>query len=184
MPTFEERYTAWIDGQLAGDELAEFERELESRGRADAEADRADAHRLGSLLRRQAVPAIPRPDFFNEQLLKRIAAESAPAAVPASETPAHGTFWTLPNLAWAAAVCLLASFAVYQGSHPHGRPDTGLVGSLVQPSPELLSAETEILNSVTDDPSITATPIHSEKDHMTVLWLDGLDYLPASYQLQ
>ena len=35
MQTFEERYTAWIDGKLTGAELAAFEREL---------ADRPAAH--------------------------------------------------------------------------------------------------------------------------------------------
>ena len=182
MPTFEERYTAWIDGQLAGPELAEFERELESRGnRAAAEADRADAQRLSRFLRAQPVPAMPNADFFNTQLLQRITAEDAPVVVPANERPAERrTFWSLPNLAWAAAICLLLSFAVFEGA----RRPTGLEGSASQPSPALLTAESEIINTVTDDPNITATPIRAQNDGLTVLWLDGLDYLPASYQLQ
>jgi anti-sigma factor RsiW len=184
MPTFEERYTAWIDGQLAGAELTEFERELETRGdRAVAEADRADAQRLGRFLRSLPAPVLPNADFFNTQLLQRIAAETAPKAVPAHERPAETaspSFWSLPNLAWAAAACLLLSLAIFQGSH---RP-TGLEGSASQPSPGFASAESEIVSTVTDDPNITATPIRAANDGMTVLWLDGLDYLPASYQLQ
>jgi hypothetical protein len=185
-PTFEERYTAWIDGQLIGEDLANFERELETRGdRAAAEADRADAQRLGRLLRSQPAPVMPNADFFNAQLLQRIAAANAPVAVPAHERAAEGvgdrrTFWSLPNLAWAAAVCLLLSLAVFQGT----RGPRGLAGSAAQPSPALVSAESEIINTVTDDPNITATPIRATNDGMTVLWLDGLDYLPASYQLQ
>ena len=55
MKTFEERYTAWIDGQLQGDALTAFEQELARRAEAgDAEAaetDRAQALGLRALLK-------------------------------------------------------------------------------------------------------------------------------------
>ena len=37
MKTFEEKWTAWIDGELAGDELAQFEASLPDRATAEAE---------------------------------------------------------------------------------------------------------------------------------------------------
>ena len=51
MKTFEERYTAWIDGQLTGTALTAFEQELARRaeaGDAAAEVDKADALQLRS----------------------------------------------------------------------------------------------------------------------------------------
>ncbi len=51
MKTFEERYTAWIDGQLEGPALTAFELELARRAAAgEARADKADAARLHRLL--------------------------------------------------------------------------------------------------------------------------------------
>ena len=42
MKTFEERYTAWIDGQLEGGALTAFEQELTRRAaEGEAEADKA-----------------------------------------------------------------------------------------------------------------------------------------------
>ena len=37
MKTFEEKWTAWIDGELTGDELAEFEASLPDQAAAEAE---------------------------------------------------------------------------------------------------------------------------------------------------
>ena len=52
MKTFEERYTAWIDGRLEGSALTAFEQELTRRAAAgEAQADRQDTQRLRALLR-------------------------------------------------------------------------------------------------------------------------------------
>jgi hypothetical protein len=42
----------------------------------------------------------------------------------------------------------------------------------------------QILEADPKAPKVYATAIHSDQDNLTVLWLDGLDYLPASYQLK
>jgi hypothetical protein len=184
-PTFEERYTAWIDGRLAGEELAAFERELESAGREAAEADREDVQRLGKLLRRHAAPTMPRADAFNAALLERIGREGEterePAAIPVNETPARGSHWNRSKLAWAAAIALLAALAVIKV--PRGDQWTT---ANVAPPPigARQQVAAEIVNASTSDADISVTPITSEQDGFTVLWLDGLDYLPASYQLQ
>ena len=54
MTTFEERYTAWLDGKLMGPELAAFERELPDR--EAAEAEKRDLGKLRLLLRRHGDP--------------------------------------------------------------------------------------------------------------------------------
>src|SRR3978361_1924190 len=105
MKPFEERYTAWIDGRLAGDELAEFERTLPDR--ATAEADRAQARRCGEFLRRHAeAPALSNADFFSHQLMERLAAEER-AGRPAAAASSQPRFFTWPGLVWASAFCAL-----------------------------------------------------------------------------
>ena len=32
--------------------------------------------------------------------------------------------------------------------------------------------------------NLWVTAVHADDDELTVLWVDGLEYLPASYQLQ
>src|SRR3954462_6242973 len=107
MKPFEELYTAWIDGRLTGEELADFERALPDR--AAAETDRAQAHSCGEMLRRHAVaPSLSNADFFSHQLMERIAAEERvprPARRP--------RFFTWPGLAWASAFCALALIGGY-----------------------------------------------------------------------
>ena len=49
MKTFEERFTAWVDGQLTGEALAAFEKELAAH--PEATADRDAALKIGELLR-------------------------------------------------------------------------------------------------------------------------------------
>ena len=51
MKTFEEKWTAWLDGQLSGRELSEFEASLPDK--AAAEAEKAGARKLGALLKRE-----------------------------------------------------------------------------------------------------------------------------------
>src|SRR5690349_7817489 len=105
MKTFEERYTAWIDGQLSGPELERFEAEL---GAApEAEADRAGAQRLGDFLRRHSgTPKLANADFFTHQIMHRIASEAAEAPAPARRRWWQGS---LRQLAWAGAASLLVA---------------------------------------------------------------------------
>lgn len=51
MKTFEEKYTAWLDDQLTGRELSEFVASLPDK--AAAEAEKAEAKKLGQLLKRE-----------------------------------------------------------------------------------------------------------------------------------
>ena len=56
MKTFEEKWTAWVDDQLTGEELAEFEALLPDK--AAAEAEKRDARKLRALLKRERVALI------------------------------------------------------------------------------------------------------------------------------
>ncbi len=51
MKTFEEKWTAWLDDQLSGRELSEFEASLPDK--AAAQAEKAEAKKLGELLKRE-----------------------------------------------------------------------------------------------------------------------------------
>src|SRR4026209_1930799 len=71
MKPFEERFTAWVDGQLSGDELAEFEKELAQH--PDAASERAAAQKLTKLLREHSTaPALTNAEFFNLQIQQHI----------------------------------------------------------------------------------------------------------------
>jgi anti-sigma factor RsiW len=81
MKTFEEKWTAWLDGQLSGRELAEFEALLPDK--AAAEAEKADVRKLGALLKRElGVSALTNEEFFSHQLRERIRESSVPSVEP------------------------------------------------------------------------------------------------------
>lgn len=166
MKTFEEKYTAWIDGELTGPELETFEVEL--RGSAGAAPDKASALQLGELLRAHATPPLlDNEDFFNHQIAERIRLEepaSSRGAVPRR----------LIRFAWAGAFCLLVAGLLFRFAIPFG--------------PQQNRSEAEYMAQVIDahpgDPAISATAFHSKADNVTVLWLDGLEDLPKDSALE
>lgn len=166
MKTFEEKWTAWLDGQLSGQELTEFEGSLPDL--AVAEAEKRDALRLGAFLKEQlAAQALSNEEFFNHQLRERIARDTQDRERPAS------TWWTIPRLVWSGATAL-ALFAittvVLMSQHPAGEQSEYL---------------TQILNSRVDpaaNPNATIYIFESKNDNkVTVLWTEGLQTLPADY---
>ncbi len=167
--SFEAQTTAWIDGCLPESERAAFEAECERRGipPAEREADRLRTRQLGRLLRSHAmaidVPhALAHPDFFNAQLLRQIDAETpCPESAPFP--------WPLRRLAFGGlaslgAAALLFAALVFPALHRPGPP------------PEYYA---RILNSQTTDPAISAVAMHLKSENVPVLWIDGLDYVPA-----
>lgn len=168
MKTFEERFTAWVDGRLVGEELAAFEKELAAHPEAADERDAA--LKLRGLLREHpAAPVLSNADFFNLQLQQRIAAES-----PRARAADRGTwsFWTLPRLALAGALSLVFAGVLFK--------------TLIPPSVTYDTAPyfAQVVEAWPADPGISASTVYSPEDNVTVLWLDGLDPIPASYQLQ
>ena len=120
MKTFEEKFTAWVDGELKGRELAEFEAELPHA--LDARLEKLAAHQIGELFREHGrAPELTNEDFFNHQIMQRIEAE-----LPIPETkPVRRQFaWSLPRLAMAGAFSLLVAFGLYHTLIPKaGQPD-------------------------------------------------------------
>jgi hypothetical protein len=168
MKTFEEKWTAWLDGQLSGRELSEFEAALPDK--AAAEAEKAEAKKLGAILKRElGAPALANEEFFSHQLSERIRESSAASAE--RETIAS-TWWTIPRMLWTGtaslAVFLIFTIFVMRDKNP------------VEESQYL----TQILNARVDpvvSPNATVSMFEVKQDRVTVLWTEGLQSLPADY---
>ena len=167
MKTFEEKWTAWLDGQLAGKELVEFEASLPDR--AAAEAEKRDAKKLGKLLKQElGTSSFANEEFFSHQLSERIAREGAAQ----DRQGARSTWWTVPRLVWSGATALamfvLFTVVVVRDKNPADQS-------------QYLS---QILNARVDPglgPNATITMFESKEDRVTVLWTEGLQSLPADY---
>ena len=169
MKTFEEKWTAWVDGQLSGRELSEFESSLPDK--AAAEAEKAGARKLGELLKRELIArALTNEEFFSHQLRESIARLRE---APAWQTRgARSTWWTIPRLLWTGAASL-AVFLVF----------TVLVMHEKNPAEESQYL-TQILNTRVDpvvSPNATVSIFAVKQDRVTVLWTEGLQSLPADY---
>ena len=169
MKTFEEKWTAWLDGQLSGTDLAEFEASLPDK--AAAEAEKRDAKKLGALLKAQlGARALSNEEFFSHQLGEKIARESA---VPSRETTGEiSTWWTIRRLFWAGAT----SLALFVICAVFVLRDKG-------PS-EQSQYLTQILNMRVDptiSPDATISVFEAKQDRVTVIWTEGLQSLPPEY---
>src|SRR5215470_3422445 len=168
MKTFEEKWTAWLDGQLSGRELSEFEASLPDK--AAAEAEKADAKKLSALLKRElGISALTNEEFFSHQLHERIRESS----VSSVEREARGsTWWTIPRLLWTGTASLTV-FLIF----------TMLVMRDKNPTEESQYL-TQILNARVDpvvSPNATVSMFEVKQDRVTVLWTEGLQSLPADY---
>jgi hypothetical protein len=169
MKTFEEKWTSWLDGQLTGRELAEFEASLPDR--AAAEAEKADAKKVGALLKRElTAQTLANEEFFNHQLRERIARDRV---MPARERHvAVPTWWTIRRLlltgSASLAVFLIFAIFVTRDKNPAGQSQY----------------LTQILNARVDpvvSPNATISMFEAKEDRVTVLWTEGLQSLPADY---
>ena len=168
MKTFEERYTAWIDGQLTGSALTAFEEELARRSAAgEIEADRTDALRLRHLLRDHLeAPELNNAEFFSHQLRERINAERASTVRRPEGAAARGGLlalfpWSVARVAGLGAACLFVAGALYYGLEP-GTPSTGGVkvvsttpaapGTTGQSKPEAVASQEPVAAPVQNHP--------------------------------
>jgi hypothetical protein len=169
MKTFEEKWTAWLDDQLTGKELEDFEASLPDK--EAAEAEKRDATKLGMLLKQElGAQPFSNEEFFNHQLRERIAREDA------QDRPRRGgersTWWTVPRLVWTGAVSLalfmICAVVVMREKTPGERS-------------EYL---TQILNMRVDpavSPNATVSVFETKGDRVTVIWTEGLQSLPSDY---
>ena len=170
MKTFEEKWTAWVDGELTGNELAEFEASLPDK--AAAAEEKRDAKKLGTFLKEHLpAPAMGNEEFFHHQLRQRIAADAHAADAPetASGKPA---LWPIGRLVWAGAMSLaifcLCTFFVMREKSPEDQSQY----------------LTQILNTRIDpavSPNATYSMFAAKEGKVTVLWVDGLQSLPSEY---
>jgi len=128
MKTFEERYTAYLDGLLSESEAAIFEQEQPALA-----AQKAEWSKLISV-------ELTNADFFNSQLLQQI-----------TKTPSRGRslvagWFGIPWLAWGGLGAVTAGVALFVTLIPHGDlsdPGSGYVA--------------DVLKTTTIDPNVSAT---------------------------
>jgi hypothetical protein len=169
MKTFEEKWTAWIDDQLTGVELDEFLASLPDR--AAAEAEKQGAKQLGTLLREEAVN-LSNADFFSHQLRERLDREEDHGTEDEHEPAISTGWWTIRRLLWGAAtsfaIFIICAVLVFRDKTP---------SSQSQYLSEILSYRVDPNVS----PNATITPFEKKDEHVTVLWVDGLQSLPPEY---
>jgi anti-sigma factor RsiW len=160
MKTFEEKFTAWIDGELSAEESRSFQNDHPS-----IHEERVEFLKLKDLLKQGLEPhVLEHPDFFNAQIMAQIGREMAPR-----RTLSKG--WLgLPRIAWGGIGALGIGFATFIAFIPHGDlsdPRSGYVA--------------EALKTKTRDPNVKAT-VDNKKD-MTIIKLKGLQKLPPDKDL-
>lgn len=171
MKTFEEKWTAWLDDQLSGRELSEFEALLPDK--AAAQAEKAEAKKLGELLKRElSAHPLKNEEFFSHQLRERIVQERGEQGRKGVRRSRTSSWWTIPRLLWAGtgslALFLICTILVMRQERP------------AEESQYL----TQILNARVDpvvSPNATVSIFEVKQDHATVLWTEGLQSLPADY---
>src|SRR3954462_3973763 len=105
MKTFEEKWTAWLDDQLSGCELSDFEASLPDK--AAAQAEKAEAKKLGELLKRElSVHPLQNEEFFSHQLRERIVQDSGEQRPERARRTSASSWWTIPRLLWAGTASL------------------------------------------------------------------------------
>jgi hypothetical protein len=160
MKTFEERYTAYLDGLLSEQDAAVFERE-----QPVLAVQKTEWLKLQSVLKENLVSVeLTNPDFFNAQLLQQIARSAQ------RERALGGRWLGIPRLAWGGLGALTAGLVLFITLIPHGDlsdPGSGYVA--------------DVLKTTIVDPKVTVT-VDSEKG-ITIIRLDGLEKVPADEDL-
>jgi hypothetical protein len=149
MKTFEEKFTAWLDGALGGEELQDFENQHPS-----IQQEKADFLKLKSFLRQGLHrPDLQNPDFFNARIMEQIRQKPYP-----SSRSSHQSLLGLPRLAWGGIFALSVGFVLFSTIIPRG--------DLSDPRTKYV---TEVLKTKTKDPKVKAT-VENQKD-LTILKL-------------
>jgi hypothetical protein len=164
MKTFEERFTAWLDGVLKGEDLRSFERE--NRENPFLDQQKGEYLKLKRLLGGgEYRPELANPDFFTSQIMSEI---RRGAAVSPSFRPS--LWFGLPRLAWGGIGVLSIGLTLFFVLIPRGNNSDPRANYVA-----------EVLNTKTANPKVKAT-VENQKD-MTVIKLEGLDRLPPQQDL-
>ena len=147
MKTFEEKFTAWLDGMLGGDELRSFENEHPSIQRGEGRVSEAErpAERKSCLGGNLRIPIFSMPQIM-EQIRREAGATSRSA-----RRPVLG----LPRLAWGGICALSLGFVLFFTMIPRG--------DLSDPHAKYVA---EVLKTKTADPKRKATVENQKRyDH-------------------
>jgi len=151
MKTFEQLYTAWLDGLLSKEETAAFEKH-----HPELLPERAQMVKLKQLLRSNLAPVeLTHPEFFTSKLMEQI-------VPPERRLP---SWLGVPRLAWGGVGSFAFALALFAFLIPHEK--------LVTRHPEYVA---EVLKTTTTDPKISAT-VDSETG-ITLIKLEGVDKVP------
>ena len=143
MKTYEEKFTAWLDGLLGCEELQCFEKEHPS-----IQQDKAEFLRLKSLLRENLHRReLENPEFFSSQIMERIRLEAG-----ATRRPARELIFGLPRLAWGGICALSVGFTLFFTMIPRG--------DFADPRAKYVA---EVLKTRTADPKVKAT-VENQKE--------------------
>ena len=171
MKTFEEKWTAWLDGQLSGEDLAEFEAALPDK--SSAEFEKQDALKLSAFLKQNmTAPVMGNEEFFHHQLRGLIEEETPVNAIEAERPRARESWWSIGRMLWTGAAslaifCLCTYFVVRE------EPSAGQSGYLTQ----VITARVD--PGVSPDANISI--FETKENKVTVLWVNGLDTLPSEF---
>ena len=170
MKTFEEKWTAWLDDQLSG--RAIIGNPGVATDKAAAQAEKAEAKKLGDLLNRElSAHPLKNEEFFSHQLRERIVQESGEQRREGARRSSTSSWWTIPRLLWTGT----ASLAVF------------LICTVLVMHQERPAEESQYLtqsNARVDpvvSPNATVSIFEVKQDRVTVLWTEGLQTLPADY---
>jgi hypothetical protein len=162
MKTFEAKFTAWLDGLLAGEELRSFENEHPS-----IQQEKADFLKLKSLLKEDLRHReLENPEFFNAQIMDQIRRETGAVS---KSSPL--LWFGLPRLAWGWFCALSLGFALFFCMIPRG--------DLADPHAKYVA---EVLKTKIANPKVKAT-VENQKN-ITIIKLEGLDKLPPGQDLR
>jgi anti-sigma factor RsiW len=171
MKTLEERWTAWLDDQLSGRELAEFEASLPDK--AGAKAEKAATKKLGALLKREiGAHDLANEEFFSHELRERIRRETAQPTWKSGRQVEVPTWWTVRRLllTGTASITVFLVFAIFAVRDRNPSEQSQYL--------------THILNARVDpvvSPNASISMFEAKDDRVTVLWTEGLQSLPADY---
>jgi len=155
MKTFEENFTAWLDGELSPEEARLFLKD-----HPFIQKEKADFLKLKNLLRQGLQShVLENPDFFNAQIMAEIGRHSVP------RRSLHKGWFGLPRIAFCGLCALGAGFAMFVALIPHGDlsdPRSGYVA--------------DALKAKTRDPNVKTT-VDNQKETRSIK-LEGLQKLP------
>ena len=163
----EAKLALWLDGELRGVELAEFETALRARGDYQELLNQKDDLERWKSMVASAVPASeepPYPDFFNSRI--EAAIQAGRPAVPARDLGFWWRRWFMP-----VAACAGMAMAFWLGARSQSRPaEIDVAGA-----PKAIPVEPVLY---TPESGVEAEFIAGRGDGSPVIVLGGLDAIP------